>query len=81
MHWIRKDHVRRQKLLPGSGEGKESGERKGSSLLSVLLEGWKISARSQTETEGRSNTLLSSEWRLGDGSFPSMGPLQRHRVD
>lgn len=79
MHWIRKDHVRRQKLLPGSGEGKESGEQKGSSLLSVLLEGWKISARSQTE--GRSNTLLSSEWRLGDVSFPSMVPLQRHGVD
>lgn len=59
MHWLKKEHVGRQKLLPVGGEGKVSTEQKSSSLFSELCGGRKRSARSQTE--GRSNTLLSSE--------------------
>lgn len=73
MHWLKVGHVKRQKLLPVSGEGKVSTKLKSSSLFSVLCGDRKPSARSQTE--GRSNMLLSSEWWLGDVSSPSMVPL------
>ena len=59
MHWVKKEHVKRQKLLPVGGEGKVSTERNSSSLFSELFGGRKRSARSQTE--GRSNMLLSSK--------------------